>query len=186
MVIDIGNILVSKFTALPWIDQYTGVVKTVTRKDEKGQSRSFPIACNESLPAQGYSAITPDNSKRSVLYLEDKGIRPTGEDADGIHLKASFDLIGWLNMKLLKYNGCSYSGIAIAGILSKIPVNPFNESVYTRISIQFMGQYQKNANPFSKYTAYDETVTQYLLHPYDYFALSFDVDFVINKNCITD
>jgi len=43
----------------------------------------------------------------------------------------------------------------------------------------------KSAAIFSKYS-YDEAVTQYLMYPFDYFALDITTDFLINKSCIID
>lgn len=185
MVIDIGNILIERFSSLSWVDRYTGVVKVISKRTETNKIETFPVSCNASAPIE-YTALLPDSSKKSVMYLEDKGIRPTDEDVQGIHMTAGYDLIGWLNMEKIGYKGCSFSGTAIAGILSKIPNNKFNQGFYSQIKIEFLGQYQKNANPFSKYSAFDETKVQYLMNPYDFFALSMEVRFIVNKNCLAE
>jgi UDP-3-O-acyl-N-acetylglucosamine deacetylase len=46
------------------------------------------------------------------------------------------------------------------------------------IYISSITQVERSVDIFSKYT-YNEQATQYLMYPYDYFALDLDIDFMI-------
>lgn len=190
MIIDIGNIIISQIENLSFIDKYTGVVKVITMKDpsnKTGQKKIFPVACNlcnDDINNGRYKDLCPDSSKKSVLYLEDTGLRFVKKEGQRIYWKASYNLVCWLNLVKLGKQTCSYSALAIAGILKSLPLVPFNSGdTYNSISINILGQQPKTVNPFAKYS-YDETVNQFLMFPYDYFVLSLDVDFMTDLRCL--
>lgn len=188
MVVDIGDILISKLLTLPFIDKYAGVVKTIqykTTKDSKIKSVPASVRATITDCERGqYFDLCPDSTKKSVLFLEDRGTRLVRRQGGRNYFRASFDLICWLNMPQLGYEGASYSAIAVTGIITKFPVKPFNSGIYNGISITVQGEESKTRNPFAKYN-YDETVGQYLMHPFDYFVLPIDVDFMVTQACIS-
>lgn len=182
----IGNILIDKLRDLPFVDRYAGVVQIMTRTGEGGKQKKFPISAQatmEECSTGRYIDLIPDSKFKSVMYLEDRGIRFVKNQGAVSMWKASFDLVCWLNLKLLGYSGTSYCAAAVAGIISSLPVNPFNSDIFQLITITLQGQQPRSINPFSKYS-YDEAINQYLLYPYNYFALNFDVDFGIHKDCL--
>jgi hypothetical protein len=193
MNLEIGNIFIDKIKDLPFLDKYTGIVKTLTMKDPAASTATskkvFPVACNADLDecqaGKRYLDYCPDNSKKSILYLEDNGVIFMGKDQQRTNWKARFDLICWLNLPALGVSSCSYSAIAIMGILSKMPLLPFNQpdSIYQKVNIQVMGEKPKNVSPFLKYS-YDETINQFLMFPYDYFVLPIEVEFMIDWRCL--
>lgn len=187
MTTEIGEIIIDKIKNLPFIDKYAGVVKTIQYKTQDGKIKSVPASVRATIAEcedGRYLDLCPDTTKKSVLFLEDKGVRLIRRQGGRNFFRASYDLICWLNMPLLGFTGASYSVVAINGIITKFPVNPFNSSVYNGILITVQGQEPKSRNPFAKYN-YDETVGQYLMHPFDYFILSIDVDFMVTQNCLS-
>lgn len=192
MTIDIGDIIIDRLSALPWLDKYCGVVRTLTyqSKDNTGKAsiKKMPISCRTSAAACSsgrYVDMLPDSRVKSVVFLEDNGVRFTKRDGNRFYFRASYNLVVWLNMPALGYSDCSYSGIAIAGILSKIPQVPFQNtgSIYQQVNISVDGQLSNNTNPFAKYTIPEE-ITQCLMYPYDSFVLPITVDFMTNKACL--
>lgn len=199
MIADVGNIITELIEDLPFIDPkgFAGVVKVITMQDTSDNNRlkTFPVSCNmsedECKKGKRYLDLVPDSSKRSVLYLEDTGLRFQGRDGtrpNYSNWKASYNLICWLNLPKLGVSGCSYSALAIAGIMEKFPLQPFNFedsplSVYNRVMITLLGQQPKSVNPMAKYS-YKEEVNQFLMYPYDHFMLNIDVDFKIDNRCL--
>lgn len=192
MTIDIGDIIIDRLSTLPWLDKYTGVVKTLTYqsrdKDGKTSIKKMPVNCRVSAAecsSGRYGDMLPDSGVKSVLFLEDNGVRFTKRDGNKFYFRASYNLVVWLNLPGLGYEGCSYSGIAIAGILSKIPQVPFQNtgSIYQMVNINVDGQLGNNTNPFAKYTIPEE-ITQYLMYPFESFVLPITVDFMTNKSCL--
>lgn len=189
MLNEIGDIIIGKINTLPFLDQYAGVVKPIKYKSAATNNveKTFPASCKSTLEeceSGKYYELVPDSKKKSVLYLEDKGARFIKKDGPFVSWQASYDLVCWLNKDLLGFTGCSYSAIAIMGIIDKLPDIPFNvPNKYQQVKISVIGQAPKSQDPFAKYK-YDETITQYLLHPFDYFVLQMVVDFNIDKRCV--
>lgn len=191
---EIANIILSQISSLEWIDKYSGMTRTVVKSEYDGTKyikKYFPIACSvtdsECESSDLYKDLCPDTKYKSVLYFEDLGVQVLGSDAINVNCRANLKLVCWLNGKKLGYDGCGLSAIAVMGILKKFALlfNPFNSGNFTRIQINAVSEDTKSPAIFSKYS-YDEQTTQYLMYPFDYFALTLRVDFSIPFNCISD
>lgn len=193
MIGSLGTHIINEVKTLPFVDKYAGVVRTInyetTDKDGRKLRRSFPADCqttfNDADCNSGrYLDLCPDDSKKSVMYLEDTGFRLVKREGHFQYFKANYDLIVWLNLPKLGASGCTYSAVAMAGVIKALPLQPQNYGLYHLTRIQPTGQKPKSVNPFAKYT-YEESVTQFLLYPFDYFVLTLDVDFRIDLRCVT-
>lgn len=192
MINDVADIIIDKIETLPFLDKYAGLVKTLsyTRTDKDGRKvkKTFPAACNltlEECEGGKYKDLCPDNTKKSVLYLEDVGgVRFVKREGGNFYWRASLNLVCWLNLPKLGYEGCSYSATAIYSIIAKLPEIPFNSGVFNRVTIRVQGQQTTSQNPFTRYT-YDETVNQFLMYPFDWFVLPIEVEFITNKACLS-
>jgi len=205
MTVEIGNILINFLEPLliggsgenPFIDKLAGVIKTVVTSDLDSQNRpvrkSFPVACgisySECLKSNRYLDLVPNGKLKSIVYLEDNGLRIVGTNGNKNQWKASYKLVGWLNQKEMGYDDCSITSLIINEIINKFPElpvqinSPSEWSKYQRLLIEVEGQDPKSYNPFSKFS-YDEDKTQYLMYPFDYFSLNLTVSFEMNKKCI--
>lgn len=188
---DIANILKGYVETLPFAGKVGGLVKAITysTQNDKGVVRkTIPVDCDvthTNCLKGKYTDLMPDSKYKSVMYFEDGGVKPGDSSARDFSFESDLKLICWLNLKKTGKTGCSNTALAIATILNTIPTRTFNSGVYTRILITMTGAEPKNAQIFSKYT-YDEEKNQYLMYPYDYFALNFTVRFTISKACITN
>lgn len=190
MNVDIGNIVIGKVASLPFVDKYAGAVKVLSYKDPASDNivKRFPVDCNMDLEnckkGKRYLDLCPDDKKKSVMYLEDLGIRMVQREGNYTFWRSSFDLVCWLNLPKIGYQeGCSYSTLAIGGIQKKLLVQQFHAlGAYQYITINIIGQRPKTENPFAKYS-YDETVNQFLMYPYDYFVLNLEIDFRMDIRC---
>ena len=194
MTIEVGNIIKGYLQSLSFIDKLAGVVKVITKVDvdENGKTitKRFPVACNVDFNTcsntDKYKDLIPDSSLGCIIFLEDLGCRFIGNKGNKQAWKASYRLVGWVNNAKLGKENCSVTGQIIASIINKFPVVPFNDGIYQTVVINVIGQDPKTGNsPFLKYT-YDEVQTQYLMFPFDYFSLTVDVNFDIDKRCLTD
>ena len=193
MTVEIGDIIKSYLTSLTFIDKLAGVVTTINKvdmdKDNRQVRKTFPVACGmsyEECTTNGkYLDLVPNSNLKAIVYLEDNGINKIGVNGANTVYRASYLMVGWLNLKKLGKTNCSISGQVITTILSKLPVNPFDSGIYKRIDIEVGGQRSKQEVPFRKYS-YNEDITQYLMHPYDYFAIPIEATFQINPSCVTE
>lgn len=180
---------------LVFVDKLFGMVQTGEKSETNDAGttvrKRFPIATEHVIDgvciSQEQLAI-PDSSRKGILYFEDNGINPDGRDRSGgnYQFTSNIRLVVWINRK--KVTSETYieiSGAAIADLIEKMKVdrNPKKEGMFSNLSISLAGIPRQDAGIFSRYT-YDETVTQYLRPPFEFFALDLSVRYSINPNCI--
>lgn len=180
-------------TPLPWVDVYGGMSRTVATAiptdDNKVYFKRYPVSCNTSLDdcKKGrYKDLVPDSKKRAILYWEDYGNIMQKREGDNFTFVARLKLIGWVNLEKFKnVVGCTLTHLLVASIIKEIPTNFQNFGIFQSTKIRYKGEDPKTAQIFAKYT-YSEEVNQYLLYPFDYFAMNFEIEFTINQACDTD
>lgn len=195
MTTDFAEALRLEISTLPFIDRLAGLVRPVTFKDEVKAGtfarKVFPVACGVSakdcVTDGKYQDLVPDSAKKSVIYFEENGgAKVIAKEKNNLKYQATIRLVGWLNLPKLGVDNCSWSAVAVLGIISKLPDQYFNlNNLYTRCLITGISEAEKLPSIFSKYT-YDETMTQYLLFPFDYFALDITIEFVVPRSCIEE
>ena len=188
----IAEILNAYLLALPFADRVAGTVRPVTLvtgSEEKPVKKTIPVACNVSQPdciSGKYTDLIPNSKYKSIMYWEDNGVKLNTENITrDFNFTASLRLVCWVNLKKVGKTDCDVSALAITNILNAIPTGYFNSGIYTRIRATMTGEIIKSSAIFSKYT-YDEATTQYLMYPFDYFALDYNIIFTIPKGCIID
>lgn len=200
----IGEILKGYISTLNFADKVAGVVRPVIQvdvieqydEDNKligtvTQRKVFPVACgvtHKQCYEEGLlTDLVPNSSNRSIMYFEDNGCVLTGVEGKLQRYKSSIRLVGWLNLQQFDTSSCTISAEVIAAIIKVIPTGIFNAAGtnYQRVQIRLRNIVPKSQAIFGSYT-YNEETTQYLMYPYDYFALDLEVDFAIHENCIQD
>jgi hypothetical protein len=189
---DLADYLKGFIEPLPFADRVAGLVQPLTivneGPDNKPIKKTYPIACGvtakDCLNNGKYQHLLPDDRLKSLFYFEDLGIQSEGKENGGFKFTAKLRLVGWMNLKKLGKTDCSYSALAIASILNAFPTGYQNNTPYTRIQVEVTGQEPKLPAIFSKYSL-DEEKTQFLLYPFDYFALQIAVSYVIPKSCLS-
>ncbi len=188
----IATILNTYLSTLPFADRVAGVVKPITfftGTADKPTKKTIPVDCGVSQPdciGGKYTDLVPNSKYKSIIYWEDNGVKlNTSENQRDFNFTSSLRLITWINLKKVGKTDCNVSALAVTNILNTLPTGYFNNGIYTRIRVVVGQEIIKNNSIFSKYT-YDEAVTQFLMFPFDYFALDINVNFTILKNCIVD
>jgi hypothetical protein len=192
----IADIFIDKLTSnggLPFIDKIAGVVRPVIKLDvgEGGKQikKVFPVACNvthtECLSGK-LMDLVPNQKYKSLIFFEDLGTTPTGEDRKFFEFRTRLKMIMWFNLAKLGKTACSVDYLAIAAVLKKLPTGTFNyNTTFSRVNITLVGVDPKSSAIFSKYS-FDEATTQYLLYPFDYCATTWEVTYTIPHQCIDD
>lgn len=191
---DIAGILKTYLQEEIYVDKLSGMVRPVsiafpTSTPGRVVYKTFPIACD--VPYEGCQADTmnkdmiPDDTKRSIIYFEDGGVDFEKRENNLMFFNSRLKIIGWINLRKFKHSGCSLSSTIVTRIIRKLPTQPVNNGIYTRLHIVSISQAVKHPNIFSPYS-YNETETQYLVYPFDYFALNISVKFAVNKNCLNE
>lgn len=192
----IADIIKTKIEDLDFVDKIAGLVSTVYMNipDENGTKvqKAFPIACDvtaEDCKQGAYNDLCPDSKYMTVIYFEDGGVEFRERKNKFICYTSRLKLVCWINVA--KYlNECCNEGItcsASADIIKKIlcalPTQPENIDPYVSVYPVVTSQAVRSNSIFSQYT-YNEKQTQYLLAPFDYFALNIVTDFcVCTEDC---
>lgn len=174
-----------------FVDKIAGLVQTVhlniVNSDGVKVEKTFPVSCNftaEDCKAGLYNDLTPDSKYKTVIYFEDGGVTFNNRQGNWACYTSNLKLVCWINVKL--YSGgvcdiadpCTASTEIIKKILCCFPSQPVYVSAYSRFMPTIVSEEIRSNAIFSKYT-YNELQTQYLLYPYDFFALNIRTDFCI-------
>lgn len=181
---------------LNYISLLGGVAQTLETQQEnsaqngvvikKSPITSFAISENACEFQEEYKSLVLDSRERGILYFEENGITfDTQVFSKGRRKQISrLDIVCWVNKKKIIGNqNKEISSELISDLINKlsfenVDLGPFKAATFKLTSIK-----PKNSSIFSKYS-YDQTVSQYLLFPYEYFSLSFEVSYFLNTKCI--
>jgi hypothetical protein len=187
----IANILKGKIEGLVWIDKIAGLVQTVTIRIKEGETivnKNYPVSCDvdyDSCNKGRYQDLAPNSKKKSILYFEDRGVQFIKRHGNTIQFQSSLRLVCWLNLKLINaaecdadIRNCGVSGDYVIEVIKALPSVPFTIQGFISMNISNISQVIRSVDIFSKYT-YNEQSTQYLLFPFDFFALDLEINFTI-------
>lgn len=184
----IANIILGEIDSLTWLDKYAGLVRSVTTKTTNGDRQTFPYAINVvtgDCDLTTRTDLVPNSAYKSVLYFEEFGSSTITKDPQtkAYNVTTELRIVAWLNGEKIQWNS-EQAFTSIWKLLSEL--HPYFESGdYKRIRITNIVQEQKTPAIFSRYT-YDETLTQYLMHPHDYMSMVLTVVYMTSPDCFTE
>lgn len=193
MIKELSSILRDRLEGLPFIEVYGGLAQKVEYKenDQNGNpiTKRMPV-CYDVVGAGDCAGkeypVTPDSSKRGVAYFEDGGVTYIDRKRNLLKFRAMVTLVVWTNRA--KWAGDSYAEVSAACIAATIGrianANPINYEVFKTLTVTPVRIAPQDSTVFSKWS-YDETVLQHLRPPYEFFNISFTVDFYISNDCLT-
>lgn len=187
----IANIVKSYISDLAFVDKIAGLVSTiyvdVTDENNNRTQKSFPVACcttADDCKNGAYNDLTPNSAYRTVIYFEDGGVTFNRQRGVFKYFTSRLRMVCWINVAKLysddcyNDNPCTASTRLITEIIRSIPDFPQDYSPLMQVRSKITNQVIRDNSIFGKYT-YNEKQTQYLLAPYDYFALDIETEFAI-------
>lgn len=188
----VASIIKTQIETLPFVDKIAGLVRPLRMEVKTGDTKAmktYPVATDissEQCISGHYKDLIPDAKYRSIIYFEDNGCTLTYRNGRWVGFESRLLLVGWLNMaKLFNCQTQTGSAQVILSILSQFPEFTISDDVYREFKIIAVSEQPKTNAIFGKYS-YDEIKNQYLMYPYDYFALNIASTFKINLDCITE
>lgn len=188
MNIDIAEVLKGFLTTASFTDKIAGLVQTmrvgITNNDGQRTESLFPVSClytYDECKTGKYAELVPNSKYKSILYFEDNGLSFGQREGRWQFVESRLKLICWANMKKIDKDDYNSSNM-ISEILYLFPDMPFDSGIFKQVLISVTGQDIRNNSIFSKYS-YNEPFTQYLMYPYDYFALNLTINFKIIPAC---
>ena len=192
----IADIIRGHIEDLDFVDKIAGLTAVtyfdIKNKDGDMVQKSFPIACcvtSEDCTEGAYNDLMPNSKYKTVIYFEDGGITFNRAESKWKYYDSSLRLVCWINIAKIYGDdckagagiGCTLSAHLIAEIIRVLPTFPENHTPFDHVYSEVTSQVVRNNSIFAAYT-YDEKHAQYLMYPYDYFALEIQTSFAICLN----
>ena len=193
MIHEIGEILKGKLSGQSYVERIAGIVDVANDVKQTGKGsiiKRFPIACNvEGIDCNetGFlNDLVPNSSKKSVIFFEDiTGVAKIGQRGVYYNFEARPRLVAWINKKKLGKTDCSISTIIIANIIKLLEtIKHENVGYFQNINVEVVSEVPRSPAIFNRYTF--DNMSQYLMHPYEYFALNLKVNFWMSPDCLDE
>ena len=191
MIRDLTNELASKLVGVPYAEVIGGLANVLEYGEEEGRTKRMPytedIYVNDDCKVGKTTALVPNSRKKGVIYFEDRGTTFTGRTAHGFTYRSDFRLVLWYNRVAIFGDKNASTTAAIASdLLRKINAGKtHNLGFFARLSLIPQTFKERDKSIFSPYT-YSEKETQYLMPPFDYFAIDFKATYSVSANCINE
>lgn len=121
--------------------------------------------------------VFPDSKERLILYWE--SLAEDFNDSTVHQYTCQVRLVGWYDTR--KLNPSERSNL-ISYLVSKVPTTVAPSKAVASVQVKFKGEEIRSSNPFSKWSM-DEQKNQFLMHPYNWFALKFQIRFINTIGC---
>lgn len=188
----IADIIKTHIEGLDFVDKIAGLVSAVSfdisDKDNQLITKTFPVACcvtADDCKQGAYNDLMPNSQYKTVIYFEDGGVSFERYVSNWKYYKSTLRLVCWINIEKITNSGvcksevpCTYAAHIIADIIRVLPAFPQNIAPFDHVYSEVTGQLVRNPSIFGAYT-YDEKHSQFLLAPFDYFALEIQTNFAI-------
>ena len=194
MIQEVINTIKANITALPFVERFGGLVQVMEKYDqgEADQPKvsrypvSFNVTARDCWEKGLYLHLVPNSNYKSVFYFEElEGLSLVRDDKNETTFRGTVRLVAWLNFVKLGWTDYPRTGAVSFECLSALsgkyqPTSGILDGA--AIKITALGQARKSPDIFADYTYGSETI-KFLMYPYDYFALDFNISLTINKNC---
>jgi hypothetical protein len=185
MIHRIATILKDRIAAFTYVDKIGGLVR-VARQNREGREIVIPVAgdVDEAYACDPATIrdMVPDDRYGCIVYFEDRGTTRITERTRGTSYRASLRLVCWINT--LKFGSDPTTADRILEqFTNDLNVGqPYNTDTLIGLKHSVEGFPQRGASIFSQYT-YPEAERQYLLWPFDAFALDITATYRIKPGC---
>lgn len=182
----IAEILKCKIQAVSFADKVAGMVRPVTHYRDGLPTVTYPVGydvLHSDCTVGKESNLMPNSKYKSIMYFEDNGILAGKKEGSFQNMTASIRLVVWLNLQKITDEKCPDPGSVCAVLELMKALNNKIENASPIFAIQIeVQEIIRDKSIFSEYS-YDEKYSQYLFHPYDFFAIKIKVNFKVNYDC---
>lgn len=191
MIRDLSNELAQKIVGVPYAEIIGGVASTLEYGEEEGRASKMPytedIYTDENCQVGKSTALIPDSRKKGLIYFEDLGTAYTGRTNNGFTYRSKLRIVVWYNRASIFGDTNASTTAAIASdLLKRINAGKIhNLGFFARLSIIPEVFRERDKTIFNSYT-YSEKETQYLMPPFDFFAIDIKATYSLSANCINE
>lgn len=173
--------------SLKFIDVVAGLADTVKYKseDENGNplTKTMPVSYDTNLISACRTgpekALTPDSSKKGILYFEENGPAQTVRYLSGgrAMMRVPVRAVVWINKSNTIGEIYGKAATAVYRELQQKLAGHFETADFANGKVQVLG-FRQDSSLFSRYS-YDETVLQFLRPPFEAFAIDLSISFTL-------
>lgn len=184
----IAEVLKGRIDGFTWIGRLAGLVRPITYT-RAGTKVTIPVAASV-IDRSGCEAsdalreMVPDEGYGAMAYFEDGGITSERSRTRGISWTSRLRLVVWVNTSKLG-GDLLVPDLAAQNLVHAMTHGPYNTDSLIGVRHSATGMPVRGAGLFSQYT-YPESARQYLLHPFDAFAIDIETRFRIRDGCEED
>lgn len=180
----IAALLKDRISQFTYVDKLAGLVRAISY-ERNGERITVPVcddvddqlACSDTAMRD----MVPDAAYQAIVYFEDRGLQSIQSRTRGLSYRSSLRLVCWINTA--KFGSDSEAGSKVMQqFIGAIDDGPYASSPFLGIRHRVEGVPQRGPGLFSPYT-YPESARQYLLYPYDAFALDITTELRIIPGC---
>jgi len=201
----IAHILMNELTGLPYIDLFAGLVyahETVDMKRNETTGGEVPVTyrfpasndvyiadganpdCRGLTLTEGVYDVSPNSLQKGILYFEDRGTMPRPRQGSSLNFSSYLRLVFWLNTK--QFDSCNVQSLPAriqAAAIAAITGRFINSDPVQKLAVRVQTIPAAGRTLFASYT-FNEAVSQYLMPPYEAFAIDLLAEFSISVNCL--
>lgn len=194
---NISHILKERLAAsggIPFVEVIAGMAQRVEFKEPNGDgntvTKRMPVSYDTTMAQDcrisKERALVPNSKKKGLLYFEDMGANFVDRVSGGaMGYESRLILVCWMNRaRLVGDHYKEITSYCITKVLDKLKVGEVsNEDNFSRFIVRPGRILPQDASVFSRYT-YDETITQYLRPPFEFFGLELIVRYSVHPACV--
>lgn len=191
--------------AVTWVERYGGLAYPITVQEVTGDTetvnKTFPFSdyvsdLGDCELSERYHYLTPDDSKKSIVYFEQTGDMTFSNLAKGgarlrgvLRGQQNFRLVCWVNLNKIGSEITSDGSILAAELWAAIDgvkvdkLHPDLNLPVTNLKWYVTSQVAKSMAIFSPYSYQDRG--SFLMYPFEFFAFNVQAEFYVKKGCIT-
>jgi hypothetical protein len=166
-----------------WITKKGGLLKVLT-KNQFGEIGRFPVCVNrEKTTCEGgdYISLIPDSREKAISFFQIQS-NSVSENFGFYDIKTTFRLVVWVNTDKINQTMID-TDLLMLDVIKNMPFRIANSDILCKIKTQFLSAGKENV--WSQFTMKEEN-KQFLLLPYDFFTIDYDVFYSFRKECIED
>lgn len=180
----IAQLLKDRISQFAYVDRLAGIVRAVER-EQAGGTITIPIAIDVDDPLacddSSLRDLVPDERYACMVYFEDKGCRAVQSRTRGTSFECRMRLVCWVNTA--RFNGDAHAADRIMQqFIGAIPSGVYNDGPFIGVRHTIEAVPERGKAIFAAYS-YPAEKRQYLLHPFDAFAIDILTVLRIKPGC---
>jgi hypothetical protein len=164
---------------MPVISRAGGLVQPL-KVNDAGKEKLVPVAVNAS-ESNEVVQLSPDSRESGIIWWEAGATRVRQQLAGMSELQNDIRLVCWLNLKRIEPPEPELIQSKILEIALR-HYTRIGKSPLVARTVQFGGDVVRDPAIFARWS-FAEAETQFLLPPFDFFALQFTVNYYWNTRC---